>query len=161
MKNIITKFDEFINEELKPETYLSAATKLHKLGHKNRGQQLVDFYLKNKYDYPTFITNDDFKLIFITIKPILKDDNFYFLFDTIADNNENIKKLRLSIHKPSNILYINQYDKGIVLKYRNEAVKLYKFLKDTIKNDNDLSEEEKELIFTKYFTININNLYQD
>lgn len=42
MKNI-KKYEDFLNEELKPETYRSAAEKLDKKGHKSRAKSLSDF----------------------------------------------------------------------------------------------------------------------
>ena len=42
MKNI-KSFDLFLNEELKPETYISAADKLTEKGHKKRADKLRDY----------------------------------------------------------------------------------------------------------------------
>jgi len=42
MKNI-KKFESFISEELSPETYLSAADKLKKAGHRNRADKLTGY----------------------------------------------------------------------------------------------------------------------
>jgi len=42
MKNL-KKYESFVNEELSPETYLSAADKLKKKGHKNRADKLTGY----------------------------------------------------------------------------------------------------------------------
>lgn len=47
MKNI-KNFDKFINEELHPDTYISAAEKLKKKGHRERSEELIDWSNKPK-----------------------------------------------------------------------------------------------------------------
>jgi len=171
MKNIKITFESFINEELSPSTYLSAADKLKDKGHNKRAEELRNFSNKNLDDElskikPINIIVDD---INIEIKPE------YFTFDISLNKTEH-GSIDINWEIPDldeDDTYIGQniyfaYDSennkiidgpnidGLLIDNRQSANKIFKMIKDII-NIKVAIQPELELILTK---LTVNDLYE-
>jgi hypothetical protein len=174
MSNIITKFDSFINEELSPETYVNAANKLDKLDHPNRAKELLKHAEKNmnieSFKLKSFAVlggnKEENEIKFLSIKPILKSKNFYFLVD-VKCNDEIYNDNSLIFNKESGEAEIvDNKDRTLdpilmIFINRKEALKFIRYIKNIIKNDTKLKDNEKELIFKNYMNFGINALYSE
>jgi hypothetical protein len=176
MNNLKTKFDSFVNEELKPETYKKASDELLKLGHITRARNLYQHYNK-LINPPIFDLFKDSKLIINKIKPILNGLNaneFYFEIEYILDypfegTRETLKPKNAFLDFESNKIYIkedlsssttNKFN--LTFNDRKEAMKFIYFLRNIVKDDKILKEEEKEFILKRINDeVRINLLFID
>jgi hypothetical protein len=125
MKNI-KRFDNFVNEELKPDTYRSAAEKLSKKGHDKRSKSLSDFaekmtkkqlsdagYVDIEFGGKHYRLDDDNIIVNIDDKnelslSIVFDMDMYKLIE--SDSEEKVWN---SLSKEEKEEYVRQYGKWI------------------------------------------------
>lgn len=161
MKNIKITFESFLNEELSPETYLSAAGKLQDKGHKNRAKDLRDYSTSIVNKKSADLDSEVSRLQPITITTSGEEFQVkpeYFSF-SVFNGEGNIKNdtfgsIQIDWETPTELLkegedYIGQhiffaYDTenneildgplidGLVIDNRQSANKIVKLLKDII-----------------------------
>lgn len=173
MKNIKTTFDSFINEELSPKTYLNAADKLDRIGHKKRANELTK--------HSNNIINSNLsKLQPITITSV--DEEFevkpeYFNFEVIEQiDNENTggsihinwkipggeddfigQEIYFAVDFDVNQILDGPIIDGLLLDNRQSANKLVKLIKDII--NIKVSEYPSLELVLPY--LKVNNFYKD
>jgi len=146
---MIHKFNNFINE-LKSSTYKSAGKKLINLGHKERGNNLLD-YSKKDYGYINYVDESN-NINEINISDIYKvkvkksykikfytKKNGYLILKLKPDNNDKT----VDFDDPNNPINFIVIETKLV--DRKSAYKLWKYLKDNniIVNLNSLYKEKK------------------
>lgn len=144
MKNI-KKFEDFLNEELKPDTYKSAAEKLTKKGHKNRAKSLNDFanrqhkkqlsdtgyidielYGKHyRLDDENIIIHNDGKNDGNVELTISFDREMYDLID-----NDNYEQIWNSLNKEEREKFVNNFKGEISIDYNDIMEVSYEDIKD-------------------------------
>lgn len=151
MSNIKKTFESFLNEELNKDTYLSAADKLKKLGHKGRADELETYAKSN--DVVSYITINSTKYE-MNESNIQIDDRFKSLNITLFNVEDKADERFISINYKADDVKVSGND-GI--KDRMEANKLFKFVKKMIEKYVD-EHPHLENLLTK---LKVNHLYKD
>jgi len=143
MKNI-KKFENFVNEELNPDTYKSAAEKLTKKGHKNRAKSLSDFADRQYKKQLSDVGYVDIELY--GEKHRLDDDNIIIhndgkkgnveltitfdreMYDLIG--NDDYEQIWNSLNKEEREKFVNNFNGEISIEYNDIMEVSYEDIKD-------------------------------
>lgn len=143
MKNI-KKYEDFLNEELKPETYKSAAEKLDKKGHKSRAKSLSDFANRQHNKQLSDVGYVDIELY--GEKHRLDDDNIIIhndgkkgnveltitfdreMYDLIG--NDDYEQIWNSLNKEEREKFVNNFNGEISIEYNDIMEVSYEDIKD-------------------------------
>lgn len=148
--NNIKKFDDFLNEELNPSTYASAAEKLRKKGHKGRADEL-DRFAKSKIE-PAEITLGDKKFIILPENiQLYKDaDDFISVWvmierylieegDPTDEDDYDEDGIAIDITKKENNWKTEV--SGIILQDRKSAISIWKLVTQWSETQNDIIKD--------------------
>lgn len=143
MKNI-KKFENFVNEELNPDTYKSAAEKLTKKGHKTRAKSLSDFANRQHKKQLSDISYIDIELYGNHYR--LDDDNIIIhndgkngnveltitfdreMYDLI--DNDDYEQIWNSLNKEEREKFVNNFKGEISIDYNDIMEVSYEDIKD-------------------------------
>jgi hypothetical protein len=152
MKKLTTKFDEFINEELKSDTYLSAAEKLASKGHINRSKDLKEF--SNINEEPDNINKISIDVN--NINYIINHDNINIISEKdtyiLTINFDEKNKIILTFHNYNGFICETTFEPYLLLLdiNRSNALKLYNlsinYLNKIIKDLNKYNDYKRNIL---------------